>query len=349
MTEGKYRNLEIPEPNSGARKKASERQDQLTKPRGSLGKLEEIAIWLAGVKGLAKPRVDDKVCLVFAADHGVVEEGVSAYPQEVTAQMFFNFLQGGAAINVLARQVGARMELVDIGVRADLDLEGVRSEKIRPGTANMARGPAMSRREAEASLEVGFNVAEDLKHQGVDIIGLGEMGIGNTTASSAVLAALTHRPLAEIVGPGTGIPEDKMAHKIQVIKGALELNSPDPDDPVDVLAKVGGLELGGMAGTILGAAYNRLPVIVDGFISSVALLIASSINPSVRGYTIASHSSQEPGHGPTLSTLGIKPPLELGMRLGEGTGAALMMNVVEAATLIQGEMATFAEASVSDK
>lgn len=325
------------------------RQDELTKPQKSLGKLEELAIQMAGITHEVTPEIGRRVSILFAADHGVTEEGISAYPQEVTLQMVQNFVQGGAGINVLAQQAGALILLLDIGMAADLPLTGVRQEKIKYGTDNIVEGPAMTRDEALASLEVGIKVVEELKEEKVSIIGLGEMGIGNTTASSAVLAAFSKRPLPQLVGQGAGITKEELPHKIQVVEQALAKNRPDASDPVDVLAKVGGLEIGGMAGVFLAAARWRIPVIIDGFISGVAALLAFQIHPLVKEYMIPSHVSQEPGHAATMELLGLKPTLNLNMRLGEGTGAALMMHVVDAACRIQKGMATFAEAQVSGK
>ncbi len=334
--------------NQEAMEKAKERLDSLTKPPGSLGKLEDIAIKLAGMSGKVFTEVNNKVHIVMAGDHGVVEEGVSAFPQEVTPQMVLNFINEGAAINVLARQVGAEVKIVDMGIATDLQAKKVINKKIKKGTDNMVKGPAMSRKEAIAALEAGIEVAGDAIKEGANIIGTGEMGIGNTTPSSAIIAAVTDINLDELVGPGTGIDSDSLQHKQQVIKKAIEVNGPDPDDGIDILAAVGGFEIAGMAGVMLGAAAHKIPVIVDGLISGAAALIASKINKDVVNYMLPSHKSTEPGHINILHEIGLEPMLDLNMRLGEGTGAVLAMNIVEAATRIIKDMATFAEASVSN-
>ncbi|MCL6472086.1 MAG: nicotinate-nucleotide--dimethylbenzimidazole phosphoribosyltransferase [Firmicutes bacterium] len=329
--------------------KASERQNQLTKPAGSLGVLEEISIKLAGITGKVKNGVERKTVIVMAGDHGVTDEGVSAYPKEVTPQMVMNFVNGGAAINVLARHVGANVIVVDVGVAAGIDDERVLSRKIRPGTANFAKEPAMTREEAVKAIEVGIEVAYKEADNGTHLLATGDMGIGNTTASSAILAALTGRRLDGLVGRGTGIDNRALDHKRKVIENAIDLLKPDRNDPLDVLAKVGGLEIAGLAGLIIGAAVRRIPVVIDGFISSAAALVAGRIDSRVIDYMIASHVSVEPGHRLILDELGLKPMLHMDMRLGEGTGAALAMTLVEAAAKIMNEMATFSEAGVSDK
>jgi len=352
-----------------AMRQARARQDTLTKPQGSLGRLEELSIQVAGIVGQARPRIEDKVIVTMAGDHGVVAEGVSAYPSEVTVQMVYNFLRGGAGINVLARHVGARVVVVDMGVAADLPPHpGLVVKKIGPGTSNMARGPAMERGEAIQALEAGIEVVEEELAKGMDILGTGDMGIGNTTASSAIVAAITGAPMAQVTGRGTGVNDEQLRHKIEVIEQALALNQPDPEDPLDVLAKVGGFEIGGLAGAILGAAAHRVPVVLDGFISGAAALIAVGfarrLRPEasprgalpegasarrVRDYLIAAHRSVEVGHPLVLEHLGLRPLLDLDMRLGEGTGAALGISLVEAAVKILNEMATFGQAGVSEK
>lgn len=324
------------------------RQDRLTKPPGSLGRLEELSTMVAGITGQAAPVIRDKVVIVMAADHGVVAEGVSAYPQAVTGQMVENFLRGGAAINVLARHVGARVVIVDIGVAADLEPSpGLLNRKVRLGTGNMARGPAMTRKEAERAVEMGIEVAEAEIRSGADIIATGDMGIGNTTASSAIVAAITGAPVAGVTGRGAGIDEEQWQLKVGVIERALALNAPSPDDLLDILSKVGGLEIGGIAGVILAGAAHRRPVVIDGFISGAAALIAYGLCPAVRDYMIASHQSVEAGHKVVLEWLGLKPALDLDMRLGEGTGAALGIFLVEASLKLLNEMATFEGAGVS--
>ncbi len=329
---------------------ARTRQDQLTKPRGSLGKLESLSIQLAGILGDARPHIKHKVIVTMAGDHGVVAEGVSAYPQEVTPQMVLNFLRGGAAINVLSRHTGARVVIVDMGMAADLGQHpDLVVRKIAPGTDNIALGPAMSRKQAIESIQDGIQVVEDELSRGLDILAVGEMGIGNTTPAAAIAAAITGHPPEEIVGRGTGVDDVGLARKIDAVHRALEVNDPDPADALGVLSTVGGFEIGGMAGAMLCAAANRRPIMVDGFISTAAAMIAVRIAPQVRDYLIASHCSQERGHRIMLDWLGLEPLLDLDMRLGEGTGAALAISLAEAACKILNEMATFAEASVSDK
>jgi len=328
--------------------RTQERLDSLTKPPGSLGVLEELARQLAGITGQVCPPLPKKTCILMAGDHGVVAEGVSAYPQEVTVQMILNFLRGGAAMNVLSRHVGSELLIVDVGVAADLpDMPGLIKRKVAYGTANMAAGPAMSRKEAVAALEVGIEVVQDRIARGAGLVGLGGMGIGNTTPSTAIIATYSGRPVAQVVGRGTGLDDEGLKLKIRVVEKALAVNRPDPADSLDVLAKVGGLEIAALAGVILGAAARRVPVITDGFISTAAALIATGLCPTVKEYLICSHLSAEPGHGAMLEYLGLKPLLHLDMRLGEGTGAALAMNLVEASLKILSEMATFAEAAIS--
>jgi nicotinate-nucleotide--dimethylbenzimidazole phosphoribosyltransferase len=329
--------------------KATQRQDQLIKPRGSLGSLERISIQIAGITGKPIPQIKNKAIITMAADHGVVAQGVSLYPQEVTAQMVLNFLSGGAAINVLARQVGARVVIADMGVAVKLPAsEKIINKNIGPGTGDMCKGPAMTRDQAIASIEAGIDIVEKELKQGLDIIGTGEMGIGNTTAASAIVAAITGKPAALITGKGTGIGDEQLAHKITIIEKALEVNKPDSQNAIDVLSKVGGFEIGGMAGVILAGAANHIPVVIDGFISGSAALIAAGICPQVKDYLIASHLSVEKGHIICLKHLGLKPEFDLNMRLGEGTGAALGIFLAEAAVNLLGQMATFSEAGVSD-
>ena len=286
----------------------------------------------------------------MAGDHGVVAEGVSAYPQEVTPQMVANFLHGGAAINVLSRHVGARVVVVDMGVAADIPPHpDLRVRKVAYGTQNIAHRPAMSRDQALQSLESGAEVFQEQLALGLDMLATGDMGIGNTTPSAAIAAAITEHPVEEIAGRGTGVDDSGLGRKIQAIQRALQANQPDPADGLDVLAKVGGFEIGGLAGAILAAAANRRPVVIDGFISTAAAMIAVSLAPVVRDYLIAAHTSMELGHHLMMKWLGVAPLLDLQMRLGEGTGAALAMSLVEAACKTLDEMATFSEAGVSDK
>ena len=324
-----------------------ERLNSLTKPPGSLGRLEELAIRLAGVTGSAEPAVDPAVIILMAADHGVTAEGVSAFPAEVTQQMVRNFIAGGAAVNVLSRLANADVQIVDIGINGDCNLPGLTVRKIRRGTGNMARGPAMSGEDAAAAVEAGMDAARQAVRQGARLLALGEMGIGNTTASSAVLAAFSQVPAEQVAGFGTGITAQAREHKVSVIRRALAVNQPDPLDPIDVLAKVGGLEIAGLAGVVLAAAAARIPVLADGFISSVAALTAVKIAPLAAKYLIGSHESAEPGHRIVNRLLGLRPLLQLDLRLGEGTGAALALPLVRAAARIPGEMATFEQAQVA--
>ncbi|TAN45183.1 MAG: nicotinate-nucleotide--dimethylbenzimidazole phosphoribosyltransferase [Nitrospirae bacterium] len=330
--------------------KAQKRLDNLTKPPGSLGRLEEFARRLVAINQNAMPSLDKKVVFTFAADHGITAEGVSAYPKEVTPQMVFNFLRGGAGINVLARHAGAEVVVVDIGVDYDFEnAEGLRAHKVVRGTKNFAKGPAMTREEALKCIEVGINLADEFAEKGYKLFGTGDMGIGNTTPSSAIAAVLTGRPVAEVTGKGTGISDDSLKGKIKTIESAIKLNSPDPKDALDVLAKVGGAEIGGIAGLVLGAAANRIPVVIDGFISTAGALIAYCIEPKAADYMFAAHNSVEIGHKAMLEKMGLSPILDLNLRLGEGTGAALAMTLIEAGLKIYKEMATFGEAGVSDE
>jgi nicotinate-nucleotide--dimethylbenzimidazole phosphoribosyltransferase len=329
---------------------ARKRQDSLTKPQGSLGQLESVSIRVAGIKGEPRPRIIHKVIFTLAGDHGITEEGVSAYPSEVTPQMVYNFLRGGAGINVLARHVGARVVVADLGVASVLERHpDLKNKKVAMGTQNMTKGPAMSREEAIRSIEAGIELVEEELANGIDILGTGDMGIGNTTPSSAITAVFTCADLGTVTGRGTGLDDEGWRRKLKVIQKALEINQPDSTDGIDVLSKVGGFEIGGIAGVILGGARHRIPVVIDGFISGAAALIATSLSSQVKPYLIASHRSPEQGHKILLEYLGLKPLLNLDLRLGEGTGAALGIFLVEASLKILDEMATFAEASVSGK
>jgi len=340
----------VPEPDHSAAATVHQRQGRLTKPVGSLGRLEELALQLASITGTSAPSVARKAVIVMAADHGVVAEKVSAYPAEVTAQMVLNFLRGGAAINVLARQAGARVRVVDIGVKSVLpEHPELIVRKVAQGTQNMALGPALTRTQTRSAVQVGLEVVAAECGKGLDLVALGEMGIGNTTASAAIVAALTESPVAQVTGRGTGVDEAGLAHKISVIQRALDLNRPNPWDPLDVLAKVGGLEIAGLVGVILGAAARRVPVVMDGFISGAAALVAAEWVPEVKPFLIASHQSVERGHRVVLERLGKRPLLDLDMRLGEGTGAVLAFHLIEAAARLLNEMATFEEAGVSAK
>ena len=327
---------------------AQRRLDNLTKPVGSLGRLEEIARQVVAITEKRNPTFSGKTIITMAGDHGVAAEGVSAYPQEVTPQMVYNFLRGGAAINVLARHVGVKVVIVDMGVATELDPHpDLIVKKVDFGTKNMAQGSAMSREQAIQAIEAGIEVAQSEIQKGMDILGTGDMGIANTTPSSAIVAVITGAPVAKVTGRGTGIDDKTLNHKIQVIQRVLEVNSPNPDDPIDVLAKVGGYEIGGIAGAILGAAAASIPVVIDGFISTAGALIAAEICPTVKQYMFSAHNSVEIGHKVMLEFLGLAPIVDLNLRLGEGTGAALGIGIIEAAVKILNEMASFEEAGVS--
>lgn len=329
---------------------ARARQDTLTKPLGSLGRLEDISVLLAGIFGQTIPQIRRKSIILAAGDHGVVAEGVSAYPQEVTPQMVYNFLRGGAAINVLARHAGANIVILDAGVAADLAPHPrLRSAKIGKGTANMAVGPAMTHEQAIQCLETGIDAAKEQIAEGADLIACGDMGIGNTTPSSAITSVITGADPEVTTGRGTGLDDAELRHKVEVVRRAIAVNRPDPNDGLDLLAKVGGFEIGVLAGAMLGTAAGRRPVVIDGFISGAAALIAWTISPVARHYFIASHQSVEPGHRIALQAMELNPLLNMGMRLGEGTGAALVMHIIEAAARCLAEMATFAEAGVSER
>ncbi|WP_282937108.1 nicotinate-nucleotide--dimethylbenzimidazole phosphoribosyltransferase [Paenibacillus sp. RC67] len=339
--------LEITPLDQAAIEAAGHHLDQLTKPPGSLGKLEEVARQLAGISGEVLPELGKKAVIVMAGDHGVCEEGVSAFPAEVTPQMVLNFLSGGAAVNVLSRHTGADVICVDIGVNADLEHPQLYSRKVRKGTRNMAKEAAMTEEEAIQAIFTGMDLVKELASQGYTLFATGEMGIGNTTASSALLAVLSGIDVGVTVGRGTGIDDQKLLHKQAVIERAIAVNQPNPNDPIDVLAKVGGLEIAGLTGVILGAAMQRKPVVIDGFISSAAALVASRIAPLSASYMLASHLSQELGHARLLEAIGLSPMLRMDMRLGEGTGAVLAFPLIEAAVKIMKEMASFASAGIS--
>jgi nicotinate-nucleotide--dimethylbenzimidazole phosphoribosyltransferase len=330
--------------------RAQERLDSLTKPIGALGRLEELAAKYVAIREEMFPPLDIKRVVVFAGDHGVVVEKVSAYPQDVTFQMVHNFLRGGAGINVLALQAGARVEVVDIGVNHDFE-PGLNlvPRKVAYGTRNMAQEPAMTREEALRAIWVGVERAQEAVEDGVDVLAAGDMGIGNTTPAAALTAVFTGRPVGAATGRGTGIDSDTYSHKVAVINRALSLNKPTADDPVGALAGVGGLEIAGIAGLILGAAAGRRPLVLDGFIATAGALVAAQLVPAVKDYLIAAHRSVEPGHQVMLDHLGLKPLFNLNMRLGEGTGAVLGMSLLEAGWRIYREMATFAEAGVAEK
>lgn len=337
----------INELDTKAQQQMEQHLNTLTKPLGSLGLLESLAIKIAGITGHTQPEIDPATVIVMVADHGVAAEGVSAYPSEVTQQMVHNFITGGAAINVLSRVSNASVQIVDIGVNGTLQLPGLINKNVRHGTNNMAQGPSMEREEAIAAIEVGIEVAQAAIQNGAKLLALGEMGIGNTTASSAMLAALEQVPVEQIVGFGTGLSHEGKEKKVAVIKRAIEVNQPNAADPIDVLAKVGGLEIAGLAGIVLGAAAWRIPVLVDGFITAVAALTAVRIAPLCVHYLIASHQSVEPGHVCVNKLLGLTPLVNLNLRLGEGSGTAIALPIVRSAIRIAREMATFEQAGVS--
>ncbi len=342
-------------PDETAMAAARDHLDRLTKPPGSLGRLEELAIDLAGITGQPFPTMARREIVVAAGDHGVARMGVSAYPSDVTAQMLANFVGGGAAINVLAEAAGASLTVVDVGVVGPIaavlpgDERGGRlvRARIRPGTADMTEGPAMTRAEALRSIDVGLDIVAGLRAAGVELIGIGDMGIGNTTAASAIVAVVTGTTPAAVTGRGTGIDDAGHRRKIAAIERAIAGNAPDPADPVGVLAAVGGLEIGALVGVILGAVAGRVPVVLDGFITGAAALLAASLAPGTATRVIAAHRSVEPGHAIVLERLGLRPLLDLDLRLGEGTGAALAIGLIDAAVRLRDGMATFASAAVS--
>lgn len=326
--------------------KAQIRLDSLSKPLGSLGRLEDIAKQIVGITGEMFPKVDKKMTVIMCSDNGVVEEGVSQVSKEVTASVTRNFMKGITGINVFTRHTGADMLVVDIGVDNDLDCQGVLDRKIRKGTWNIARGPAMSRDEAVKAIETGIEIVRDLKEQGVNLLGTGEMGIGNTTTSSAIACVLTGSPVEVMVGKGAGLTSEGLRKKISVVRQAIEINRPDPKDAVDVLAKVGGFDIAGLVGCFIGAAAYRIPILIDGFISSAAALVAVHIKPEVRDTMFPSHGSAEPGSQKVMEALGFDPMLNLGMRLGEGTGAALAFHLIDAAIAAYTRMGTFGDAEI---
>ncbi len=338
----------IPEPDLAAAAEAQRRLDAKTKPPGSLGRLEELARRVAAIRGTADLDLPTKALVVMAGDHGVAEENVSAFPQEVTAQMVLNFARGGAGINVLGRRVGARVVVVDMGVKGALPPTPlVRSVRIGPGTRNAVRGPAMTEEEAVRALEAGIALAGELADEGVDLIGIGDMGIANTTPASALAAAFTGASPAQVTGRGTGIDDARHAHKVEVVARMLRVNPVDDRAPLKTLASLGGFEIAGMAGVVLGAAARRVPVVADGFITTASAMAAVRLAPRARHALIASHQSVEVGHQHLLRALDLRPLLDLGLRLGEGTGAALAMGLVDAAIAVLREMATFESAGVS--
>jgi nicotinate-nucleotide--dimethylbenzimidazole phosphoribosyltransferase len=330
---------------------ARERQDRLTKPRGALGALEDVSIRVAGLLGTCPPPVPSRAAVaVFAADHGVHAQGVTPWPQEVTLQMVGNFLAGGAAVNAFATQVGATVTVVDVGVAGDLDeAPGLLRRKVRAGTRDLAVKPAMTRDEAVQALEVGIAVAQELVAAGHDVLLTGDMGIANTTASAALIAAFTGAPADVVTGRGTGVDDETLARKTDVVRRALSLHQPDPADPLGALAAVGGLEHAAIAGFVLGASAARVPVILDGVIAGAAALVAAALAPDCLDACLAGHRSAEPGHAVALEHLGLRPLVDLELRLGEGTGAVLALPLVQAAVRALAEMATFDSAGVADK
>ena len=335
---------------SEASRRAAHRQMQLTKPPGSLGQLEELSIQLAGILGTERPSIRRETIIVAAGDHGVTAQGVTDYPQEVTSQMVLNFLSGGAAINVIARSTGVDLVIVDAGVASPIPPHpDLRVAAIGRSTGDISQGPAMNRDDAEASVMAGVDLSLEAVDGGSNAIGTGDMGIGNTTPSSAITSVITGRPPHETTGRGTGRTDAQLERKIAIVQRALDVNQPNPADGLDVLAKVGGYEIGVLAGVVLGGSLARRPVMLDGFISGAAALIAHRLCPTTSDYLIAAHQSAESGHGVVLSYLSLRPLLDLDMRLGEGTGAALAMPLLEAAATCLSDMATFKEASVTDR
>jgi nicotinate-nucleotide--dimethylbenzimidazole phosphoribosyltransferase len=324
--------------------------DNLTKPPGSLGRLEETALRIACIQEKNPPTHGPKRLFVFTADHGIAAEGISAYPKEVTAQMTCNFLSGGAGINVLARHFGVEVEVVDMGVDHDFDPSAVlRRRKIRRGTEDFSRGPAMTRAEALQSVETGIELAGAAAAESPFLLGTGEMGIGNTSSAAAIFSALTGLPVSKAAGRGTGIDSATLERKVRLIERGIAISRPDSQDPIDVLSKVGGLEIGAMTGLILGASAHRLPVVLDGFISTAAALLALRLSPQAAEFLFASHLSAEAGHELMLKEIAAVPLFDLRMRLGEGTGACIAMGLIEASVKLLGEMATFESAGVAEK
>ena len=330
--------------------KAQAHLDSLTKPPSSLGKLEELAKRYVAIQNNESPTLKKISTVVFAADHGVTAEGISAYPSEVTAQMVINFLNKGAAVNVLANHINAEVTIVDIGVNFQFESHPhLLDRKIALGTKNFSKEPSMTRSQAETSIVTGIEIATESAKKGIDILTTGEMGIGNTTPSSAIFSILGNTPVEYVTGRGTGIDDSTLTKKISIIIKGIDLHKPDPDDPIDILAKVGGFEIGGIAGLILGAAAQKIPVVVDGFISGAGAALALKMSPSAGDYIFPSHRSTEPGHKIFFELLGYPPLFDLNMRLGEGTGALLAVNLIQSAIKIYKEMATFQSAGVSNK
>jgi len=334
---------------STAMKSAQERLDSLIKPPGSLGELEAIAVKLAGISGKLYGDISKRCVIIFASDNGVVEEGISSAPQVVTQMQTLNFTKGITGVAVLAKQFNSDLIVVDVGVNADIENTAIKNKKIRKGTWNIAKQPAMTRDEAVQAILVGIETAIDAVNNGYKLIGIGEMGIGNTTTSAAILCALTNLPSKQIAGKGAGLSEESYRNKINVIQEALERNKPDPSDPIDVISKVGGFDIAAMAGAYIGAAYMKVPVVIDGFISIVAALCAAKLNPLVKEYMIASHASFEQGYKVAAEALGVAPYLHFGMRLGEGSGCPLMFGMMDAACVIIKDMGTFEQGNIDDE
>ena len=334
----------------GIEEEALERLANQARPQGSLGVLEPLSARLAAIFGTLDVRLDKKVVVTCAGDHGVVEEGISLFPQEVTPQMVHNFVIKGASINVLAKHAGAESLVADIGVKADFDPDlPIFHKKVAKGTENFTKGPAMTRRQAVAAIEAGIEIMDELAAQGdLHMVGTGDMGIGNTTPSTAIIAVLSGEKVEDLTGRGTGIDDDALTRKVNVIRKGIEVNNPDPKDPIDVLAKVGGYEIGALAGLVLGAAAHGIPVVCDGFISTAGALIACDLAPTAKEYLFASHKSVEVGHRFMHKHLGVQPLLDLGFRLGEGTGAALTMELLDASTRILADILTFEEVAIKD-
>jgi len=327
--------------------KAQVRLDSLTKPLGSLGRLEDMVKQIVGMTGKLYPSVDKKAVVIMCSDNGVVEEGISQAPKSVTSTVTANFTRGITGINVFARHTGADIAVVDIGIESDVVFEGVLNRKIRKGTWNIAKGPAMTRDEAVAAIETGISIVRGLADKGLNLLGTGEMGIGNTTTSSAITAVLTGTEVQHVVGRGAGLSTEGLNKKVEVVQRAIEINRPDSNDPIDVLSKLGGFDIAGLTGCFLGAASCRVPILIDGFISSVAALVAMQIKPEARSFMLPSHSSAEPGAKKVMEHLGLEPLFNLGMRLGEGTGAALAFHIVDAAIAAYTQMGTFDDANVT--
>lgn len=323
-------------------------QQQLTKPANALGRLEKLSARLAGITGQMEPALRPRTVIICAGDHGVTIEGVSAYPSEVTSQMIYNFLAGGAAINVLARQFDVNVVVLDVGVIGDLPTHPrLRAMKVRRGTANLAQGPAMTRREAVAAIEAGIRVAQEEIAAGANLLLTGDMGIGNTTPSAAITALITGLPISQVTGMGTGVGLAGWRRKCEVIEGALALHLPDPNDPIDILSKVGGLEIGAIAGVIIAGAAARVPVVIDGIISTAGAAIAVLLCPAVKSFIVAGHRGVEPGHAALLDYLDLSPVLDLDLALGEGTGGVLSLPILEAAVNTLNQMSTFEDAQIS--